>query len=122
MVTQKPLRRIDIEEVGGQLTESLVQELVRESTSPSAKMIKMEETGDDRCPLSDPCPPEPSDRPSSTVPDVPPAPTNSFQLEADLRKIGKQPEVIYRYLRVSLHYVSFMGRSELLKSSTSEFF
>lgn len=46
-------------------------------------------------------PPEPSAHPSSTVTDLPPPPTNSFQLEADLRKIGNQPEVIYRYLRVS---------------------
>uniref|UniRef100_A0A8C4HWX3 RNA polymerase II-associated protein 3 n=1 Tax=Dicentrarchus labrax TaxID=13489 RepID=A0A8C4HWX3_DICLA len=44
-------------------------------------------------------PPEPSTSPSPPVIDLPPPPTNSFQLEADLRKIGKQPEVIYRYLR-----------------------
>uniref|UniRef100_A0A4W6D3C4 RNA polymerase II-associated protein 3 n=1 Tax=Lates calcarifer TaxID=8187 RepID=A0A4W6D3C4_LATCA len=43
--------------------------------------------------------PEPSATPSPTVTDLPPPPTSSFQLEADLRKIGKQPEVIYRYLR-----------------------
>uniref|UniRef100_A0A4W6D3J0 RNA polymerase II-associated protein 3 n=1 Tax=Lates calcarifer TaxID=8187 RepID=A0A4W6D3J0_LATCA len=47
--------------------------------------------------------PEPSATPSPTVTDLPPPPTSSFQLEADLRKIGKQPEVIYRYLRVSIH-------------------
>uniref|UniRef100_A0A671YL07 RNA polymerase II-associated protein 3 n=1 Tax=Sparus aurata TaxID=8175 RepID=A0A671YL07_SPAAU len=43
--------------------------------------------------------PQPSASPSSTVTELPPPPTNSFQLEADLRKIGNQPEVIYRYLR-----------------------
>ncbi|XP_041935053.1 RNA polymerase II-associated protein 3 isoform X1 [Alosa sapidissima] len=32
--------------------------------------------------------------------DVPPSPPgNSFQLEADLRKIGERPEMIYRYLK-----------------------
>ena len=30
---------------------------------------------------------------------VPPSPTNVFQLEADLRKIGNQPEITYKYLR-----------------------
>lgn len=31
---------------------------------------------------------------------LPPPPANSFQLEADLRKIGERPEMIYRYLKV----------------------
>ncbi|XP_044042426.1 RNA polymerase II-associated protein 3 [Siniperca chuatsi] len=128
----KPLRRIDIEEVSGKVTvlevesgesKSFVQEVMREdedktsplSTSPSAKMIKIEELAEvpshssDRVPasrqtkqpaqeeISDPS--EPSTNPSPTVADVPPPPANSFQLEADLRKIGNQPEVIYRYLR-----------------------
>lgn len=53
-------------------------------------------------------PPEPSTSPSPTVTELPPPPANSFQLEADLRKIGNQPEVIYRYLRVSLS-LSFTG-------------
>uniref|UniRef100_A0A4W4EJB3 RNA polymerase II-associated protein 3 n=1 Tax=Electrophorus electricus TaxID=8005 RepID=A0A4W4EJB3_ELEEL len=30
---------------------------------------------------------------------IPPCPTNSFQLEADLRKIGDQPEARYKYLK-----------------------
>ncbi|XP_040886567.1 RNA polymerase II-associated protein 3 isoform X2 [Toxotes jaculatrix] len=126
----KPLKRIDIEEVSGKATvpqvesggsKSFVQEVVREtedrssplSTSPSAKMIKIEEIAD--VPASDQHPPsrqteqpaqevisrppEPSTSSSSTATDLPPPPTNSFQLEADLRRIGKQPEVIYRYLR-----------------------
>uniref|UniRef100_A0A4W5MF24 RNA polymerase II-associated protein 3 n=1 Tax=Hucho hucho TaxID=62062 RepID=A0A4W5MF24_9TELE len=42
-------------------------------------------------------PTEPPATPSTEV--VPPAPTNSFQLEADLRKIGNGPEVIYKYLK-----------------------
>lgn len=33
--------------------------------------------------------------------ELPPPPSSSFQLEAELRKIGNQPEAIYRYLRVS---------------------
>ncbi|XP_035533766.1 RNA polymerase II-associated protein 3 [Morone saxatilis] len=128
----KPLRRIEIEEVSGKVSvsevdscgsKSFVQEVEREaedessplSTSPSAKMIKIEEIAEvpshssDRVPSSrqtqQPAqeeiahPPEPSASPSPPVTDLPPPPTNSFQLEADLRKIGKQPEVIYRYLR-----------------------
>ncbi|XP_071358436.1 RNA polymerase II-associated protein 3 [Trachinotus anak] len=126
----KPLRRIDIEEVSGKATvpevesggsKSFVQEVVREtedgssplSTSPSAKMIKIEEISDAPSHTSDQLPPsrqtgrpaqkdithppEPSTDPSTT--DLSPPPNTSFQLEADLRKIGKQPEVIYRYLR-----------------------
>uniref|UniRef100_A0A7N6AEG9 RNA polymerase II-associated protein 3 n=1 Tax=Anabas testudineus TaxID=64144 RepID=A0A7N6AEG9_ANATE len=46
-----------------------------------------------------PHPSEPSAKPYSTPSDLPPPPTNSFQLESDLRKIGNQPEVIYRFLR-----------------------
>ncbi|XP_030296050.1 RNA polymerase II-associated protein 3 isoform X2 [Sparus aurata] len=128
----KPLRRIDIEEVSGKVSLSevesggsppFVQEVMREaedrssplSTSPSAKMIKIEEIADVPSHSSDqaasnrkpkqPAPeetvhlPQPSASPSSTVTELPPPPTNSFQLEADLRKIGNQPEVIYRYLR-----------------------
>ncbi|XP_037616866.1 RNA polymerase II-associated protein 3 isoform X2 [Sebastes umbrosus] len=126
----KPLRRIDIEEVSGKVTvsevesEFFVQEVTREaedessplSTSPSAKMIKIEEIAEvpslssDQVPASrqtkQPAqqevahpPPAPSASSSSTAVDLPPPPTSSFQLEADLRKIGHQPEVIYRYLR-----------------------
>ncbi|XP_051248799.1 RNA polymerase II-associated protein 3 [Dicentrarchus labrax] len=130
--SSKPLRRIDIEEVSGKVSvsevdsggsKSFVQEVEREaedetsplSTSPSAKMIKIEEIAEVPSHSSDGVPssrqteqpvqqeiahpPEPSTSPSPPVIDLPPPPTNSFQLEADLRKIGKQPEVIYRYLR-----------------------
>lgn len=120
----KPLRRIDIEEVSGKVSvseveKSLVEEVVREapdetsplSTSPSAKMIKIEEIAEIPSHSSDQVasssrqtkqtshPPEPSTSPGPTVADLPPPPSNSFQLEADLRKIGNQPELIYRYLR-----------------------
>ncbi|KAF7667560.1 hypothetical protein LDENG_00057240 [Lucifuga dentata] len=129
----KPLRRIDIEEVRGKETapqvesaesKPSVQEVVKEaedkssplSTSPSAKMMKIEETADvpshspNQAPASkqktQPAQeeivhhPEPSDRLSSTVTEVlPPPPTNSFQLETDLRKIGNQPDAVYRYMR-----------------------
>ncbi|XP_034382637.1 RNA polymerase II-associated protein 3 isoform X2 [Cyclopterus lumpus] len=128
----KPLRRIDIEEVSGEVTASevesggskfFIQEAPREaedessplSTSPSAKMIKIEEMAEvpshtsNQVPASrltkQPAqreiasPAEPPASPSSTVAELPPPPANSFQLEADLRKVGHQPEVIYRYLR-----------------------
>ncbi|KAI3366894.1 hypothetical protein L3Q82_009538 [Scortum barcoo] len=127
----KPLRRVDIEEVSGKLSlselesggsESVMQEVMKEaedgfsplSTSPSAKMIKIEEIAEvpshsKQVPPSTQTkhhareemthPPKPSLTSSPTVTDPPPPPTNSFQLEADLRKIGNQPEIIYRYLR-----------------------
>ncbi|XP_008282686.1 RNA polymerase II-associated protein 3 [Stegastes partitus] len=117
----KPLRRINIEEVSGKVSvpEPVVQEAMKEaedgssplSTSPSAKMIKIEEISDapsltcDQFPASKQTkeaakeetvhPPEP---PTAET-DLPPPPSNSFQLEADLRKIGNQPRVIYRYLK-----------------------
>ncbi|XP_040002876.1 RNA polymerase II-associated protein 3 isoform X2 [Xiphias gladius] len=128
----KPLRRINIQEVSGKATspelesggaKSFVREVVKEtedgssplSTSPSAKMIKIEVIADAPLHASDQLfpsrqteqpaqedttyPPEPSTSSSSAVTDLPSPPTNSFQMETDLRKIGKQPEVIYRYLR-----------------------
>uniref|UniRef100_A0A8C8CUE7 RNA polymerase II-associated protein 3 n=1 Tax=Oncorhynchus tshawytscha TaxID=74940 RepID=A0A8C8CUE7_ONCTS len=74
----KPLRRVDIEEVGGKI---LVQK------EPSAKHRKATVS-------------EPTEPPATSSTEVvPPAPTNSFQLEADLRKIGNGPEVIYKYLK-----------------------
>uniref|UniRef100_A0AAX7TMI9 RNA polymerase II-associated protein 3 n=1 Tax=Astatotilapia calliptera TaxID=8154 RepID=A0AAX7TMI9_ASTCA len=125
---QKPLRRIDIEEISGKIVvpegesgayKPLVQEVVKEveeassplSTSPSAKMIKIEELSEVPSQASEKQPkqpeqaetvhppPEPSTEPSSTGTDLPPPPTNSFQLEADLRRIGNQPETVYRYLK-----------------------
>ncbi|XP_029597696.1 RNA polymerase II-associated protein 3 isoform X2 [Salmo trutta] len=140
----KPLRSVDIEEVCGKI---LVQEessavltsttaprvrpqkttsiadTVREgqasppSTSPSAKILKIEEISNvpSHSPVKGPEgyalraqtqkhreatvsePTEPPATPSTEV--IPPAPTNSFQLEADLRKIGNGPEVIYKYLK-----------------------
>uniref|UniRef100_A0AAR2L858 RNA polymerase II-associated protein 3 n=1 Tax=Pygocentrus nattereri TaxID=42514 RepID=A0AAR2L858_PYGNA len=78
----KPLRRMEIEEVGGEAAQGETSPL---SSSPSAKIQKIEELSD--C-LSEP-PPEV----------IPPPPTNSFQLEADLRKIGDHLEVSYKYLK-----------------------
>ncbi|XP_068162802.1 RNA polymerase II-associated protein 3 [Antennarius striatus] len=128
----KPLRRIDIKEVSGKESVSevasvgskpFIQEVMGEaedessprSSSPSAKMIKIEEISEipsctsNQVPSSKNTkqppqeeiarPPSPSTSASLTVTDVPPPPTGSFQLEAELRKIGDQPEVIYRYLR-----------------------
>uniref|UniRef100_A0A8C7IJZ7 RNA polymerase II-associated protein 3 n=1 Tax=Oncorhynchus kisutch TaxID=8019 RepID=A0A8C7IJZ7_ONCKI len=134
----KPLRRVDIEEVGGKILvqkepsavftsttapcfrpqkTTSIADTVREgqgeasppSTSPSAKILKIEEISN----IPSHSPPnglrilmhvlnrtfvnKPPATPSTEV--VPPAPTNSFQLEADLRKIGNGPEVIYKYLK-----------------------
>ncbi|XP_038852368.1 RNA polymerase II-associated protein 3-like isoform X2 [Salvelinus namaycush] len=142
----KPLRRVDIEEVGGKILvqkepsavftsttapcvrpqkTTSIADTVREgqgeasppSTSPSAKILKIEEISNipSHSPVKGPEggavraqtqkhreatvsePTEPPATPSTEV--VPPAPTNSFQLEADLRKIGNGPEVIYKYLK-----------------------
>lgn len=117
----KPLRRIKIEEVSGEVTVSegesegsklLIKEVMKEaeddssplSTSPSAKVIKMEELADvpslpERVPSNRPSRQQEVAPPPPSAADLPPPPTNSFQLEADLRKLGQQPEVIYRYLR-----------------------
>lgn len=124
----KPLRRIDIEEISGKIVvpegesgayKPSVQEVVKEveeassplSTSPSAKMIKIEEPSEVPSQASEKQPkqpeqtetvhppPEPSTEPSSTGADLPPPPTSSFQLEADLRRIGNQPETVYTYLK-----------------------
>uniref|UniRef100_A0A8C5E0W3 RNA polymerase II-associated protein 3 n=1 Tax=Gouania willdenowi TaxID=441366 RepID=A0A8C5E0W3_GOUWI len=42
---------------------------------------------------------EPQTAPPSTEPDLPPPPTHSFQLEADLRRIRNHPDLVYRYLK-----------------------
>ncbi|KAG7269656.1 hypothetical protein CRUP_019045 [Coryphaenoides rupestris] len=149
----KPLRRVDIEEVGGEVLldvgalgggpsglpprqrshssasssapgqdpagGDLASPL---STSPSAKILKIEEISDTPTRLSEAPVATTSASTSATTsastsasttaststglmpsPDqtlaLPPAATNSFQLEADLRKIGRQPQQIYEYLR-----------------------
>uniref|UniRef100_A0A1A8NTV7 RNA polymerase II-associated protein 3 n=1 Tax=Nothobranchius rachovii TaxID=451742 RepID=A0A1A8NTV7_9TELE len=129
--SKKPLKRIEIEEVGGstlipelESAGCLVQEVERKaeeessplSTSPNAKMIKMEEMADtpshtspNQLPVDQSSgqplqevtvdPPAPSNTSSSSEGDIPAPPANSFQLESDLRKIRTQPELIYRYLR-----------------------
>uniref|UniRef100_A0A1A7X3H7 RNA polymerase II-associated protein 3 n=1 Tax=Iconisemion striatum TaxID=60296 RepID=A0A1A7X3H7_9TELE len=129
--SKKPLRRIEIKEIGGDTlipeVESagcLVQEVERKaeeessplSTSPNAKMIKIEEIADtpshtssNQLPVdqssSQPLqevtvdPPAASHTSSPSEADIPAPPANSFQLESDLRKFRTQPELIYRYLR-----------------------
>ncbi|KAL7868456.1 hypothetical protein SRHO_G00098400 [Serrasalmus rhombeus] len=144
----KPLRRMEIEEVGGELTALMEPqrpngspaspglvptvsasfsdraaqgEASPLSSSPSAKIQKIEELSD--C-LSEPPVKAPDtdslgkqkvlqkeekvtsrmeqtlSTSSSVQPEViPPPPTNSFQLEADLRKIGDHLEVSYKYLK-----------------------
>lgn len=123
--SMKPLRRIEIEETSGKVfvpkmpvsechdnLKKVKEDTSPLSTSPSAKIIKIEEIAD-----ASTFPPETSTqagKPSHifktsspgttnklTLPalDIPPPPTNSFQFEADLRKIGNQPEIIYSYLK-----------------------
>lgn len=139
----KPLKRVDIEEVGGriQIPENLSAtassdtskqtsstqdvlnqgkgEVFIDSTSPSAKVLKIEDISD----VSAQSPVQVHDRHYVSIPKekpkkedlsgqafthstpstrsgvIPASPTNSFQLEADLRKIGNDPEVIYNYLK-----------------------
>ncbi|KAJ0012530.1 hypothetical protein NQD34_016864 [Periophthalmus magnuspinnatus] len=121
----KPLRRIDIEEITGKvlvpdIPVSKFQDAVNKvqedtsplSTSPSAKMIKIEEIADFSASQSGPYTQteKPSLRINASAPDtsvqtplqvvdIPPPPPNSFQFEADLRKIGSQPEIFYSYLK-----------------------
>ncbi|MCJ8743174.1 hypothetical protein PDJAM_G00090770 [Pangasius djambal] len=147
----KPLKRIEIEEVGGKLTsvadpqrvsakasssKSGISSTASASSSeketkyeaspcssfPFAKIQKIEELSQ---PPSEPPAKGPdgdsfgkqnvlhkeekapgkTDQPlslsSSSIQHevIPPPPTNSFQLEADLRKIGNHPELTYQYLK-----------------------
>ncbi|XP_058628276.1 RNA polymerase II-associated protein 3 isoform X3 [Onychostoma macrolepis] len=85
----KPLRRIDIQEVGGEISSSTSAV----TSSPHHKIQKIEESVSD-APLSR--------APEDSSPDaesIPPPPSSSFQLEADLRKISRQPQSTYRYLK-----------------------
>ncbi|XP_030640104.1 RNA polymerase II-associated protein 3 [Chanos chanos] len=76
----KPLRRVEIEEVGGE---------VALSDGPTHKEEKMKGQPERVLTSS-----------NSTEPEVvPPVPTNSFQLEADLRKLGNRSELTYKYLK-----------------------
>lgn len=144
----KPMKRMEIEEVGGELTaimqsqrstitgnssrpgsvpsvpasfseRTMQGEASPLTCSPSAKIQKIEELSDS--PLQLPAKDSEGDslrKPtllhkeekvtgsmeetsslSSTSVQIPPPPTSSFQLEADLRKIGDQLEFSYRYLK-----------------------
>lgn len=141
----KPMRRIDIQEVGGEVvgTEGVSREVLSGSapqkpslssargqtetsgdqasplsTSPSAKILKIEEISDvptqttshvaprDVVSRRDPATRLPGAPATVTAPSssdgmvaLPPPAANSFQFEADLRKIGSQPQQIYKYLR-----------------------
>lgn len=85
----KPLRRIDIQEVGGEISSSTSAV----TSSPHHKIQKIEEIVSD-APLSR----APEDS-SPEAESIPPPPSSSFQLEADLRKISRQPQSTYRYLK-----------------------
>ncbi|KAM9704938.1 LOW QUALITY PROTEIN: RNA polymerase II-associated protein 3 [Menidia menidia] len=103
--SEKPLRRMEIQEIqeiggepgggapgpSGPLIQEVWREAERDPSSPSPKMISVE-AGPPLRPQEDAPPPPRTHRPA-------PPPANSFQLEADLRKMGAQPEAVYRYLR-----------------------
>ncbi|XP_077400765.1 RNA polymerase II-associated protein 3 isoform X2 [Vanacampus margaritifer] len=112
----KPMRRIDIEEISGKVTvPDEARDLERESLPPSpcTKMIKIQDMtashslsseqastctqAKQKHPEKSVPPPESSHKATSIS--LPPPPSKSFQLEADLRMIGKQPDVVYRYLK-----------------------
>lgn len=121
----KPLRRIEIEEISGKVlvSEMPVNKLPDDpkkadedtsplSTSPSAKIIKIEEIADAFTrpqetstqvgKSSHVCNTLSGNTTNKTLipaQDLPPPPTNSFQFEADLRKIANQPDLIYSYLK-----------------------
>ncbi|XP_077355023.1 RNA polymerase II-associated protein 3 [Festucalex cinctus] len=112
----KPMRRIDIEEISGKVTvPDEARDLEGESSlpSPCAKMIKIQDVT--ACPSlssdqGSTCTQAKRKHPEESVPPtdssnkapsiiLPPPPGKSFQLEADLRAIGNQPDVVYRYLK-----------------------
>ncbi|XP_016307661.1 RNA polymerase II-associated protein 3-like [Sinocyclocheilus anshuiensis] len=80
----KPLRRIDIQEVGAEISPS--------TSSPHPKIQKIEEISD--APVSRACVDSSADPES-----IPPPPSNAFQLEADLRKTSRHPQSTYKYLK-----------------------
>ncbi|XP_077565752.1 RNA polymerase II-associated protein 3 [Stigmatopora nigra] len=73
----KPMRGIDIEEVSGKVMEMLPTSNVKRVEIPEVMEVPKE----------------------APVINLPPPPSKSFQLEADLRTIGNQPEVVYAYLK-----------------------
>ncbi|XP_049616496.1 RNA polymerase II-associated protein 3 [Syngnathus scovelli] len=107
----KPMMRIDIEEISGKVTlpdeakearsapvsTMLIQDM---TTSPSLssdqlvnkKTLQQNFTQAKMDHLEESVLPHPSIN-------LPPPPSKSFQLEADLRMIGNQPEVVYKYLK-----------------------
>ncbi|XP_072002929.1 RNA polymerase II-associated protein 3 [Engystomops pustulosus] len=134
----KPLRRIEIEEIGGLLQTPDVfiesndagkvsvkledqakgqedmnsEELVTTyPDAPSAKMLRIEEISDlpatgDNTGNRIPAPTIPAkideDQPASSPlvdSEVPGVPANSFQLEADLRRLKGNPDMLYTYLK-----------------------
>lgn len=80
----KPLRRMEIEEVGGAIAQTPL------TSSPHHKIQKMEEKPDASCPAV---------ARSAEDEVIPPPPCTSFQLEADLRKISQNPQSTYSYLK-----------------------
>lgn len=110
----KPLRRIDIQEVGEMLSSvnSCISKPSPVLSSPHHKIQKIEEISD-TAHLSTESDGNVSgsqkERKELRVDQVcvssgesewiPPPPSNSFQLEADLRKISSSPQSTYRYLK-----------------------
>ncbi|XP_067247431.1 RNA polymerase II-associated protein 3 [Chanodichthys erythropterus] len=78
----KPLRRIDIQEI----TPSVETHAVTSSPHPKIQKIEVISGAPSRAS---------SEGPES----IPPPPSSSFQLEADLRKISRHPQSTYRYLK-----------------------
>ncbi|XP_051974318.1 RNA polymerase II-associated protein 3 [Xyrauchen texanus] len=109
----KPLRRIDIQEVGGEMTLSVKPDEASAPpsvlSSPNHKIQKIEEISDAICPPTHGSSDGDVSKemkgidavcvPCEDLEQVPPPPINSFQLESDLRKISRHPESTYRYLK-----------------------
>ncbi|XP_075713132.1 RNA polymerase II-associated protein 3 isoform X2 [Rhinoderma darwinii] len=108
----KPLRRMEIEEIGGVfLTPVEVLTESSDTEAPRAKMLKIEEICDfpttpNNSDYSIPTPARPekiqTDQPAfsaSADGDVPGVPANSFQLEADIRRLKGNPDMLYTYLK-----------------------
>ncbi|MFT7819437.1 RNA polymerase II-associated protein 3-like [Arapaima gigas] len=93
---------------------------VSSGCSPAAKIPKIEEISDKPAQLSEESPkkdrvemellnqknethdheePSSSSSSSSQTVSIPPLPSNSFQLEADLRKLKNHPGTMYKYLK-----------------------
>ncbi|KAJ8373953.1 hypothetical protein SKAU_G00045330 [Synaphobranchus kaupii] len=91
----KPLRRIEIGEVGGTPPEISDTPAQPPDKSPERGHVEAQQMRRKEDLASQQAPPPSVSEPVT----VPTLPVNGFQLEADLRKLKNHPEIMYKYLK-----------------------